>query len=848
MLKDYKQITDKYLMHNRKRTVFTILGVILSVALITAVGLFMRSLQQTYIDQAIKGYGSAHVIVRQADTNMYNKLKGNAKVESIGVVQQKGVYKLNREKSIAVNKYNSVSLKVLPDSYRAIKGRLPDKAGEIAVEKWSLNYFNGTPRIGKMISLKDSNGSAKKYKLTGILPDTGYSQYMGQASGMIYGNKFEAEKADLYISIYKKAGIGATARKIAKQYKNASINSDLLNYMGQGTQSTNKNLYAIAAIIIAVIVIATSAVIYNSFQISVMERIKQFGLIRTVGATPKQIRKIVLREAAIISLIGIPLGIVSGITALLIVAKIFSIMSNAAFGSMHIVIDYYTLIISALVGVFSIYASAMLPASFAGKISPLQAVSSRTSIVKEKIGKKRGKIAKKFLNIESLMAFKNIKRNRKRFRVTVFSVVLSITLFIFFFSFINMLGNFSNGNSESIKMHFEIRSVASKDGTNTINENVIRKIEDNRYVKDVFRAYGTYASKVLIDKDKRNSFIVSKEQKFYDNLSYAGRDMSSLHALFDIYDSHKLSSIKQYVTSGNIDEDKMQLENGVVIVKNTTFIVNKKYYHGNATQLKKGDSFYVDKEALSKGRVEMPIITDKDYVNSNYEKKNMVKLKVAGIVEDCPYEFSSSRQDNLYVIIPKSVMQKAINKRIDNLDVKMLDIRLKDKKYIDKFNSFATKICDKNGLQLIDISTVAETQYNSFLQLQVLVYGFIVVISLIGVVNIVNTITTNLILRRKEIATLNSIGMTYKNVSFMILIEGMLYGVYGSFYGCIAGTGFSYLLYRAMNNLMSFKWTVPWNALIISVIAAVVVGVVSVIKPLNRIKKENVIEVIREEA
>ena len=102
-------------------------------------------------------------------------------------------------------------------------------------------------------------------------------------------------------------------------------------------------------------------------------------------------------------------------------------------------------------------------------------------------------------------------------------------------------------------------------------------------------------------------------------------------------------------------------------------------------------------------------------------------------------------------------------------------------------------------------------------------------------------------MRRKEIASLNAIGMTYKNIRSMILTEGVLYGLYGAFYGGVVGSLLSYGLSYFMKEIMNFKWSIPWNMIFISGAAAVFIGLISVIKPLSRIKKENVIDVIREE-
>jgi putative ABC transport system permease protein len=131
--------------------------------------------------------------------------------------------------------------------------------------------------------------------------------------------------------------------------------------------------------------------------------------------------------------------------------------------------------------------------------------------------------------------------------------------------------------------------------------------------------------------------------------------------------------------------------------------------------------------------------------------------------------------------------------------------------------------------------------------LQILIYGFITVISLISSVNIINTITTNIILRKREFAALKSIGLTQKGLKKMIVIEGILYAVVGTAYGSVIGSGLSYLMYRGLSDVREFGWNIPFGAIAISLVASLVIGYLSVLSPLSRIKKSNLIEAIREE-
>ncbi|QXE20074.1 FtsX-like permease family protein [Clostridium sp. 001] len=847
-MNSYKEITNKYLKHNKKRTMLTILGVILSVALITAVGLFIKSLQNSFVENAIKQNGSYHVKIQKMTADDYHQLKANPKIEKVGIQEKWFESNLKDGKKIEINKYNKSALGFLPKSYNAVKGKLPEKEGEIAIENWAFSYMKGDLKIGDTIKFETDQGEEKKFKITGIIQNQAETQYNGTALGMTYSTIFNIEKSAVYVSIYKKAGISNTVSELSNKFKdNCILNKDLLDYSGEGSSNLNKQLYGIAGVIIGIIVIATIAVIYNSFQISVIERMKQFGLLRAVGATPAQIRKIVLREASIISAIGIPLGLLSGIFAMFVVSKIFSIMSDTAFNNLKIVIPYYVLVISALVGVVSIYLSAFIPARAASKVSPLVAISSRTSISKEKISKKRGNILKRFLNIESLMAFKNIKRNKKKFRVTVFSMVISITLFIFFSSFINMMTIFTGSQSEDVKMNFELIGVVDKKGASSLKENIINKVNQSKLVDKQYVSYGTYSSSMLIPNEKRNDYLVKNAPKTYSDVTFENKKMSSITTLFDIYDEDKIRSIKSYIKSGKVDTSNMAEENGVVIVKNSMLTVNKKYYNGSITNLKVGDTIYIDKNMMYRP------VQGEDYIDKNkkeneeFNKDNMIKVKVAAVVDDAPYQFYSDNLKLFHIIMTKDVMKNITGRDLNKMPVKISEIRLKDKKDEDKFNSFIEPICDKEGVKAVDISKQAEAARGNTLQLMVLMYGFIAVISLIGAVNIINTITTNLILRKKEIASLSAIGMTYKNIRQMILKEGVLYGLYGAFYGGIVGSLLSYAVSSPMRKIIDFKWNIPWNLILVSGLAAIFIGLISVIKPLARIKRENIIDVIRQE-
>lgn len=841
-MNSYKEITNKYLKHNKKRSILTICGVILSVALITSIGLFIKSMQNTFVQEAIKDYGSFHVSITNSDDKGYSKITDNPKIEKVGLSEKWDRISLKSSKTIELTKFDNNALELLP--HKAVEGRLPKAEGEIALENWIINYLDNSPKVGDNVKLKLSNGGVREFKLTGFIKNNAYNQYRGIATGITYSDKFNINKSTILINISKKADISDTVKELKGTFKNVGTNEDYIRLLGEGeNKDINDSLYSVAAFIIGIVVIATMAVIYNSFQISVVERIKQFGLLRAVGATPAQIRRIVLRESTVMSLIGIPIGLLSGVFAIFVVSQVFNMMSNSMFAQLNVVISYKILAISALVGLVSIYVSALIPARFASKISPLTAISSRNSIVKEKIRKNRGRIAKKFLSINSLMAFKNIKRNRKRFNITVFSIVISITLFIFFSSFINMTMHFTQKKTENDNVHFFVMGVLDNKGNSSLTENMIDKIKGNNEVKEVITTRENYMSKALISKDKKEKEPESIVPDIYTNTSFNGNEMIALNTAFDVYDDIKLERTKSYVTAGKINKEKMSKDNEIIIIKDNLIRGKKGMYEGPLTSLKPGDSLYIYKNALLFNENNVKVNSK---VNT-FNKEDMIKVKVGAVVDQAPYMFNANSGRNLQIIVSKNAFKNICGKDINKIPYNSAGIVLKDEKGEQKFQKWIQPLSDNSGVKLINTIKQNEEGRSSILQVQILMYGFIAVISLIGGVNIINTITTNLILRRKEIASLSALGMTYKNIRAMILTEGILYAVYGSIYGGVIGTVLAYSNSANFRNLKSFKWTIPWATIGIAVCTAIFISLIAVIRPLNKIKRENIIEVIRGE-
>ena len=452
------RLTNNYLKLNKKRTIVTIIGIILSGAMISAVATLAVSFQgflirSTRIEQ---GDWEAKFIKVKYEDSKYIKENENFKD-----------YVLEKEIGTAPNKYsNEPEIKIMGYPQNSInrvgmslqKGEMPKNDKEIALSESFFDGLENEPQIGDMVTFK-MNGENKNYKVTGIIKrpvfESSKSDYTAgiteidesqiqpddlvtiginvKKTKAIYDDVEElAKKLDLYKEVVKEDG--TTIKEL-----NIDYNNILLAYMGvnNGT-GFDAMLISVCGILITIIVIGSVLVIYNSFAISVSERKKQFGMLSSIGATKRQIRKSVIHEATILGAIGIPIGILAGIGGIAVTLQVVNhllvgIMASGVINldyTINLVISWPSIVLSILLIAATIYISAIVPARRASKITPIEAIR-QTGDVKVKAKKvKTPKWIRKLFGIEGELALKNLKRSKKRYRTTVLSLIISIVLFI----------------------------------------------------------------------------------------------------------------------------------------------------------------------------------------------------------------------------------------------------------------------------------------------------------------------------------------------------------------------------------------------------------------------------------
>lgn len=857
MINSYKAISGRYLKSNKKRTALTIIGIILSVALITSICTFILTVQNSMLEQQIKEVGAFHAVVEKATRADIEKLEINPKIDKLGLGKSEEPVQFIKDKLIGINHLNESGFELM--NVQLEEGELPKKGNEIAVERWILRYFESGIKVGDEIEIKDEKGNAKSYVLSGIVKDDWRSQNIGTAKGYMAVDHeiLQGSEVTALVQIKEKADKWQVINEIKESVSEGaevSHNEDLMRLTGESSDSgLNAAITTVVIMVIGIVVLATVVVIYNAFQISIAERIKQIGLLRAIGTTKKQIINLVLREATLMILIGVPLGMFFGIIAVYCIAFVFTKLTPTGdFSNLKVVLSPITLILSGIIGALSIYASAYLPARSAGKTSPLVAISSQALIKKEKRSR-GGLFLGRFLKIDWGMALKNVKRNKKRFYVTVFSMAISVTLFVTFTSFAKFSSNFTDEITESNDMDFSVSLNYNDDNVDGISEKLIDEVKAIPNVENIYKRYSRLSTcEALVDRSIIPEEVLKwseesgKEFGMNENrlptVSLDGKEKLSIPVVIDAYDEGKLEKSHKYVKEGSIDNLK---EDAIIVVRNTRFFGERTLISPMAN-LKVGDEvplstdYYYDGESS-----EVQIKEDLNYASDEVEK-----LKVAAIVEVAPFK-DADYYETLNIIVSEKTAEKIIKDNLylqNQYYVESLDIRLTDDVYVDGVDSALRELENTNpGITYFNKIEFNKQDKAFKIQMLILLMGFTIVISLISAVNIVNTVTTNILLRRKELAALEAIGMTNKQVRRMITFEGVLFGIYGGIIGSVLGTAFSYMLYEPMSSIRRFAFAFPWQSIIIAVTAVVIVGYISALIPLRRLKKDSIIEVIRGE-
>ena len=864
------KLTIKNLKLNKKRTIVTIIGIMLSVSLITAVATMYNSAIKSLINFEIREKGDFHVAYYNVPQEEIDTFKNNRSIDTLNLVENIGYAKIdskNEYKPYAyIKAFTKSSLNNL--SIKLVEGRLPENSNEILIPTHLKTNGRITLNVGDVITLdvgtrvdnegyelnqinplytnddgtaseKIVNTTSKTYKVVGIIerPATNIEGYTAPGYTFItyYDENNLSDIVDIYAK-YNKDGvkrayevtaniIGVDEVLFTKYYSGESMSEEEFNkYTDQIAKTKydiNINDYLIdletnpikssgigglgivVGIVMAIIVVTSVFCIKNSFDISITEKIKQYGMLRSIGATKKQIKHNVFYEASILGLIGIPLGILAGILA----SYILIIVSNYYLGDLMasdikliFSFSFIAIIFAIILGIVTIYASAFKSAKKASRISPIDSIRNSSTIKINSKKVKSPKIINKLFGVGGDISYKNLKRNKKKYRTTVISIIVSVSVFIALTSFMSIA-------FDSIERELNISDYNLSLTATDYNEEEYQKL----------------IATTSLDNILNYTILRESELKFsntYYNQEYIDWINLDLNSTINSYIS--IISIGDYQYKKFIESLGLDYNS----IKDKAILLD----YSSVSRYNEEDNKFESKY------LHVYKFKDHDMISGTLTDNSNFNIEIFKVTENKPFGLKNV---NNALLISDDLFNKIYSSKVINI-------------YYDSSN--ANKLQDDidEALTGVDyaVNNIEESvnmMNNLFTLIGIFLYGFIIVISLIGITNIFNTITTNMELRRQEFAMLKSIGMTKKEFSRMISLESIFMGIKSLVFGIPIGLILSYLIHHYLTLDSGLPYKMPVIAILIAVITVFILIFIIMKYSMNKINKQNTIETIRNE-
>ena len=893
----FNKVTLQSLKKNKTRTIVTIIGIILSAAMICAVTTFASSIYNYALDNAIYVDGDWHGSVEDMSLETYEMIKNESKVSNHVFAQQLGYAKIEG----CINE-NKPYLFVLGASegfsdmmpVHITSGNYPASSSEILIPNHLYENGGVELNIGDTIELALGKRMLDGYPMGQYNP---YYVYDENNETIPSGEKLVVDETRRYtvVGFYERPSFenytapGYTALTIADKDTNAQYNysvwfkmnkakevysfiednqltgrtnSSVLRYSGVSRyEGFNSMIISLAAIVIALIMFGSIALIYNAFSISVAERTKQFGLLSSVGATKKQLRRMVITEALMVSVVGIPLGILAGVGGIGITLVFVGNKFQALVGypiPLKLSVSTVSLVIAVAIALLTVLISAIVPSKRATKVSAIEAIRQSKDI-NAKIKKVRtSKLIYKIFGLPGMLANKYYKRSRKKYRATVLSLFMSVVLFVSAAAFTNALTESVSDSFGSVGYDILIYGYENE-FIKATTDDLLNELKNDKGVNQVAYTQGSSFFVALpsdeVSKDfldyytKAEHLTVSqvKDVGVYTNFKFVDDE-----AYRELLRTYKLNEEEYF----NPNAPKAIAVDGRVIFDS----VLGKYTNYNVLKSEDADititiqrefeGYYLDREIVDEDGNFLYVFENMKNPGDSmtltkeeaYEEKS---AEIGKIIYDAPFYLDVNSR--LALIYPMSLRDSVLSAEI------LLDsgynYYITTDTHVETMSAVDETLSDLGlaKLRVHDIAAQEEENRNIVTIIQVFAYGFIVLISLIAAANVFNTISTNIALRRREFAMLKSVGMTAKGFNRMMNFECILYGTRALLFGLPVSVGISYLIHLAVSEGYQKDFTLPWVALGIAVLSVFLVVFVTMMYSMSKIKKDNPIDALKNE-
>ena len=923
-----KTLTLKNLKLNRKRTIVTIVGIILATALLSALVTLVSSFQYSVIEYQKQKGGDFHVKFSNVKMSELSEFKNNRNIESTFETMGMGFAKLDGCK----NEDKPYAYVMATDEagfergcFKLIEGRMAKNEDEIVIPRHLKTNGRIDIKVGDEITLDvgkryDSNTEGvisencaykheaetltdtvtKHYKVVGIMERPGYGMEDYSAAGYTFvtysdelaaidnGTKSEASEADTTLTVYSRYTQKALRNKDAvtadiigvdeklfakannssvemsaeesdrflKEMENAKydiyINGFLISYECVfPIDGTFKALFTVATVVALIIILTSVYCIKNSFNISITEKIRQYGMLASVGATRRQIKSSVKTEAAMLGVVGIPVGTMSGILASLVLVKVVNALSASW---LNFALSFHTslpaLILAVILSIATIYFSATGSARRAAKVTPLEAIRNTKEIKIKSAKLKTPAIIGRIWGIGGVISYKNIKRNNKKYRTTVTSIVICSVTFIVISYFMSMA--FSRVGM----------SYASTDYNIGINMSCKKDLDIEKLSKLLSGIEGAedYLVGAGYDFDVDNPEYTKEYGEYCRKLIDESEDVSQMFLITVLDDK----SYDKYASDAGIKN----AAEGAILVNKGTFAVyneNSSKYVKKEMELykyKAGDTIrcgynVYDDAPSDDNAVEGD--TESSTEDNNNGIRKTVDVTIAGVTDKVPIGYEGYSNNTLYTLL--FMNQKGFESLwADGKSGNELKpgyatysayvVAENADDYQDTFEKETEENPEYSQISFYvsNLDKQMRDEKSLFTLLGVFAYGLIVVIALIGITNIINTLSTGMELRSREFATLRSIGMTDKQFAGMVRLESVFISVKALVIGVPLGILISYLLCVMMNRMDdAIIYEPPYKAIILCIVVVIMLIYAIMKLSMTKLRHNNIIETIKNE-
>lgn len=894
----FNKLTLQMLRKNKTRTIVTIMGIILATAMICSVTTFCSSILNFLIEAEIFHQGDWHGSMKMTDMDGLETISSAEETENVVYCRNVGYAKVESENPRTPYLYLIAGsgqdyLQTMP--VHLTEGKYPENPDEILIserlwEDGGVKYEIGDDvsldigvRVldgellwqdescmtenekgkmipnGEVLSVTETN----TYTVVGFFDSTGEIIENWNAPGYTAITVTEEKMVDgIYNVFFKMKEPKNIFEFMEKNVPTGQVNGELLAYLGVSkNEQTREMFYMLAAVFIGLIVYGAVTLIHNAFSISVSERTRQFGLLSSVGATKRQVRRMVLFEALMVGAAGIPIGIILGIGG---VSMILSLMGNM-FSSMvdhsvpmRICVSWEAVLVACVISLITILISAWAPALRASRVSAIEAIRQKADFRADDRPVNNSWLTYKLFGFPGMLASKHYKRNRKKYRTTIWSLFMSIVLSVSVASFAAYFSESAKaglrGQEHDLRYYYlpdeRINRGISPD---LLLENMLdcEAVDDGAYV--LTRGASCSVSEELFTPEVLGNVSTS--------VTGEGKQLS-LSVVFVDDDS-----FKHFLSENKLNTDEFMNPDkplGVSINSTKSWLdTEKDRYVGydllDTEEFEVSYTEIIDRVGYTSSRYvrdEDNNITGVEYLNyENGEKKSEIipieeatteiTLSSGAMIDYYPYFVTGGLDCTLlYPMSAFSTLYEGFA-----MDSCLYEYYMMAENHFEAFTQLE-QMLGKDRLQteeLINHAEQLEEEENLVKIINVISYTFVAMISLIAVANVFNIISTNISLRRREFAMLKSVGLTDKGLNRIMNYECLIYGTKALIFGLPVSYGINYLIYRIISVSEYIEFLPQWGTMAIAAVSVFAVVSVTMLFSMSKIKEENTVDELRNE-